>query len=88
MFNYCCVESLLIEDKGIFLILFLLDKNYYCKSNVCIDLVFIRLNSCKSYCFWCWVCCIVELKFLGDSYVLFYYFFFEVDDDFKFLIVD
>lgn len=87
MFNYCCVESLLIENKGIVLILFLLDKNI-CKSNVCRDLVFFRLNSCKSYCFWCWVCCIVELKFLGDSYVLFYYFFFEIDDDFKFLIVD
>lgn len=32
LLNYCCVESLLIEDKGIALILFSLDKNTIVKA--------------------------------------------------------
>lgn len=47
-----------------------------------------RLNSCKSYCPWWWVCCIVELKFSGDSYAPFYHLFLEIDDDSKPLTVD
>lgn len=87
LLNYCCVESLLIENKGIALILLSLDKNT-CKSNACRDLVLSRLNSCKSYCPWCWFCCIVELKFSGDSYAPFYHLFLEIDDDSKPLTVD
>lgn len=84
LLNYCCVESLLIEDKGTVFI----RQSYYCKSNAYTDLVLSRLSSCKSYCPWCWVCCIVELKFSGDSYAPFYHLFLEVDDDSKPLTVD